>query len=149
MQTLHEDLLQDTLEHLTRWLARHPSRATLASTDLQRVAMTILRCRISDRWRTTVRHVLQEATSIHHLPSQPDVNDILLKRQALSACLAFMDTLKPEERLLMQLATKHHKSSLTTSDRDRKRLQRLRARLKEHLLRTMGPNIFRQLHSTE
>ena len=134
----HEDLVQEALIGAAHWASRSGDVPTEVA---RRVTMAILKRRIADYHRANAREWSQgseEPTSLGPV----DPRQIVIAR-ALRATVGFLADADDDDRRLVSLlvGSAPAPSFDPLSARDRKRLQRLRSRLREHLLETLGDSL--------
>lgn len=156
----HDDLLNDTLLALTEYIRRGSSYVPQSwSNDtrpvrdershLHKLAIVILKCRIADKFRRP----LAQSQSLDTLndvsetrAAGPERRLLLKERQVrlkalLEVVRSALDQLPQEDRDLIALISQDVVPRAALSDRDRKRLSRIRQRLRHHLARRLGSDV--------
>ena len=135
-----EDLVQETLVGLLQHLAGR-GNPTLDPDQLAAIALTILKRRIADRFRQSVRSIV-DTLSPEALPSVAHpltTENVVSQRKMLLAVLVAILELSEEDRDLVmrgELSGSERDGPLTTAQR--KRVSRIRMRLKDILAKRFG-----------
>ena len=144
----HDDLIQTTLMGVASWLARNPI-ADLTDdgrAHVSRLTVKILKRRIADLFRSRARAWGRTDLGLlggDRLPGEgPPPDRRVLLGQVLRETVDFLAGTSPDERDLIGAATGDRDGPpVALSDADRKRLQRTRDRLREHLEERFGLSI--------
>lgn len=139
---LAEDLVQQSLANLLEFVGKRSGR--ISPEETQAVAFTILRRRIADHHRDTLRRIIQESSneSLPDVASGENIEHATSVRRILWSVLGFLAELDATERTLLlreELPGESMASPLAVADR--KRLSRLRNRLRDHVRNSFGMEI--------
>jgi DNA-directed RNA polymerase specialized sigma24 family protein len=158
----HDDLVNETLLQLSRWLERHPFQESLTAPrnhdddagELVALARVILRRRVADRhrmdareWSRRVSAAAAERANVAPRARGPERE--LLLRQMLEITIGVLANLSSSDRDLIAIAGAAGRAASAMSPRDRQRLARARRRIRDAILRELGESVSRLLRGDE
>jgi DNA-directed RNA polymerase specialized sigma24 family protein len=147
----HEDLVSDTLWSLAKYFEQNSSLPSSWFNDqpptneersrFHKLAHVILKRRIADHFRKSlsfpdyVDTLPDWAYESHAVGHERKV----IAARILAVVQSALDRMSAEDRDLIVLISERNASSDALSDRDRKRLHRIRKKLKERIAQKLGP----------
>jgi hypothetical protein len=156
----HDDLLNDTLLALTQYIRQGSYVPQSWSNDtrpvrdershLHKLAIVILKCRIADKFRAPLARQSQSLDTLNDVSESkargPERRLLLKERQVrleglLAVVRSALDQLSPKDRDLIALISQDVVPRAALSNRDRKRLSRIRQRLRTHIARRLGSDV--------
>lgn len=134
----HEDLVHEALLGVSEWTRGMPR---VSREDARRVTMAILKRRVADLFRDQTRRWAQQDDE-RAAATTLDPREVLISR-AVRATVGFLADASKEDRMLVSLllADGVRAEARPLTDAERKRLERLRHRLRAHLLETLGDSL--------
>jgi DNA-directed RNA polymerase specialized sigma24 family protein len=149
----HDDLLSDALWSLAKYLEQHsPTLPPSWFNDrpptkeersrLHKLATVILKRRIADHFRKS--SPFQDYVDISDIDLAYESHAVGHERRVivtriLAVVQSTLDRMSSEDRDLIILVSERDDSSDALDDRDRKRLERIRKKLKERIAQKLGP----------
>lgn len=127
----HDDLVQQGLSDLLDWLAARPLQ-TLVNTELTALAITIIKRRVADQYRTKLNEFanVELSETVSGTLSVPSTEHVVSYRQLLAVVLKAISNMTEVDRVLLLEAAQRDVPKRTMSDNERQRLHRLRAQLR-------------------
>lgn len=126
----HDDLVQQTLLDLRDYIGRNDQKEPV---DLRRIAFTILKRRLIDRFRGDAKAAADAVAGRAPEPLAPSTETVVSDRQLLFAVLGFIAEMAPQDRDLLLDEASGTERAGPMPPAMRQRLSRLRAQLRDFL----------------
>lgn len=131
----HDDLVQQTLSDLFRYLLNRNASETPPD-ELRALAFSILKRRVSDRFREEARNfALRSCHPGDHESLAPSTETVASYRELLTTVLGFIAEMNENDRSLLLNEAIGSERALAMPAAERQRLSRLRGQLRQLLLR--------------
>lgn len=131
----HEDLVQQTLSDLHRFLLTRLPKRPYAEDETRALAFSILKRRVADRFRNEARSfaALELGRARNELSLEPSAETVAGYRELLGTVLNFIAEMDGADRQLLLSEALGTDRSGSLPPADRQRLSRLRERLRKRL----------------
>ena len=160
----HDDLINETLWALTSrlrrcpstfpasWFQHEPPKEEYERAYLHKLAMVILRRRIADLFRKRARFQLVFTVGEYPQdladPNAPSLERRILLTKVLEIVRLVLDKVKAEDRELIAIICGDTGLRRPLDERERKRLERIRKKLRDEITRRLGSDVTDLLRNT-